>query len=61
MNDKTYTVTLTQIEWTHILAACSHFHRTYEPMSRLVRAKYGEIGRKIRAQIEEQPTKGEHE
>ena len=56
MNDKTYTVTLSRIEWTHVLAAITEIkHDTRR--SPFVRQKYAEIGRAIREQIENQPTK----
>jgi len=52
MNDKTHTVTLSRIEWTHVLAAITEIkHDTRR--SALVRQKYGEVGRAIREQIEQ--------
>lgn len=58
MNDKTYTVTLSRIEWTHVLTAISEIkHDTRR--SAFVRQKYGEVGKSIREQIE-QPAKEEN-
>lgn len=58
MNDKTYTVTLRKIDWTHVLVTITDQTHNSK-LSPLVRQRYGEIGRAIRDQIE-QSTKEEN-
>ena len=51
--DTPITVTLRKVEWTHITVALSRISHDSKA-SRLVKDEYAQIGRRIRAQVENQ-------
>ena len=51
--DTPITITLRKIEWTHITVALSRITHDSKA-SRLVKNEYDAIGKRIRAQVEEQ-------